>query len=51
LIMNENANIFLKYQILNKFYSKDNFDKDEIVRMKSNDMIHFWNINEAKTEN
>jgi hypothetical protein len=38
--MNENANIFPKNQILNKFYSKDNIDIDGIVHMKSNDMIH-----------
>jgi hypothetical protein len=50
--MNENANIFPKNQILNKFYSKENFDINEIVQMKLNDMIHLdfdlRNINEAK---
>jgi hypothetical protein len=51
LRMNDSANIFPKNQILNKFYSKDNFDIDEIVHMKLNDMIHFWNINEAIKEN
>ena len=52
LIMNENAYICPKKQIPNKFYRGDNFDRDESVRMKLNDMIHFdfdlLNINEAK---